>query len=66
MASRNQNDILLADKIEDLTHSLHRTTDVLSTADRMLDHYRNLNQEQEHEIARVRKVYSYLHNNFEN
>lgn len=43
----------IVDKLDDLTSSLHRTTDVLSSADRMIDHYRDLNREQEHEIARV-------------
>ena len=44
---------MLANKISDLTESLCRTTDVLSSADRMIDHYRDLNREHEHEIARV-------------
>ena len=44
----------MSEKISDLTESLYRTTDVLSSADRMIDHYRGLNKEQEHEIARVR------------
>lgn len=44
---------VLANKISDLTESLHRTTDVLSSADRMIDHYKDLNCEHEHEIARV-------------
>lgn len=43
----------LAHKISDLTESLTRTTDVLSSADRMIDHYRDLNSEHEHVIARV-------------
>ncbi|XP_057303242.1 kinectin-like isoform X1 [Hydractinia symbiolongicarpus] len=43
----------IVDKLDDLTSSLHRTTDVLSSADRMIDHYRDLNREQEHEIARL-------------
>ena len=43
----------VTDRISDLTESLNRTTEILSTADRMMDHYRNLNREQEFEIARV-------------
>ena len=53
----HKTDIAMDDTIErkvtDLTQSLYRTTDVLSSADRMIDHYRDLNREQEHEIARV-------------
>ena len=43
----------IAQKVTDLTDSLYRTTDVLTSADRMIDHYRDLNREQEHEIAKV-------------
>lgn len=42
-----------ASKLNDLTYSLNLTTDVLSTADRMIDHYKDRNREQENEIARV-------------
>lgn len=47
-------DDTIEQKVTDLTQSLYRTTDVLSSADRMIDHYRDLNREQEHEIARVK------------
>jgi hypothetical protein len=53
----NEHDEGISEKITDLTESLYRTTDVLSSADRMIDHYRDLNREQEHEIARVCTVY---------
>ena len=43
------------EKIDDLTESLTRTTDVLSSADRMIDHYRNLNCEQEYVIAKLKE-----------
>ena len=45
----------MVEKIEDLTQSLSRTSDVLSTADRMIDHYRNLNTEQEYVIAKLKE-----------
>ncbi|XP_065656560.1 trichohyalin isoform X2 [Hydra vulgaris] len=45
----------VTDRIGDLTESLNRTTEILSTADRMMDHYRNLNREQEFEIARLQE-----------
>ena len=54
---------LITQKVTDLTESLYRTTDVLSSADRMIDHYRDLNREQEHEIARVYTVVFFYSNN---
>lgn len=45
----------MVDQIEDLTQSLNRTSDVLLTADRMIDHYRNLNTEQETVIAKLKE-----------
>ncbi len=45
----------LVGKVDELAASLHATTDVLSTADRMLGHYRDLNREQDAEISRVSK-----------
>ena len=51
MASRNRDNI--AEKVEGLASSLSATTDVLSTAERMMDHYRDLNRDQEREIALV-------------
>ena len=44
---------MVADKVEDLAASLQATTEVLSTADRMLEHYRDINVEQDEEIAKV-------------
>lgn len=46
-----------ASKLNDLTYSLNRTTDVLSTADRMIDHYKDQNREQESEITRVSLIW---------
>ena len=46
-----------ASKLNDLTYSLNRTTDVLSTADHMIDHYKDQNREQENEIARVSLIW---------
>lgn len=43
----------MVDKVEDLAASLQATTEVLSTADRMLEHYRDINVEQDEEIAKV-------------
>ena len=43
----------VAEKVEDLAASLQATTEVLSTADRMLEHYRDINVEQDEEIAKV-------------
>ena len=43
----------MAEKVEDLAASLQATTEVLSTADRMLEHYRDINVEQDEEIAKV-------------
>ena len=43
----------VADKVEDLAASLHATSEVLSTADRMLEHYRDINVEQDDEIVKV-------------
>jgi len=45
---------VVADKVEDLAASLQATTEVLSTADRMLEHYRDINVEQDEEIAKLR------------
>lgn len=53
MMDYDQQDGHLAGKVDELAASLHATTDVLSTADRMLGHYRDLNREQDFEIARV-------------
>lgn len=44
---------MVVDKVEDLAASLQATTEVLSTADRMLEHYRDINVEQDEEIAKV-------------
>lgn len=44
------------DKVQDLTTSLRATSEVLTTADRMLEHYRNINTDQDEEIRRVRKL----------
>ena len=44
---------VVADKVDDLAASLQATTEVLSTADRMLEHYRDINVEQDEEIAKV-------------
>ncbi|XP_020626136.1 centrosomal protein of 128 kDa-like isoform X4 [Orbicella faveolata] len=45
---------VVAEKVEDLAASLQATTEVLSTADRMLEHYRDINVEQDEEIAKLR------------
>lgn len=45
---------MVVDKVEDLAASLQATTEVLSTADRMLEHYRDINVEQDEEIAKLR------------
>ena len=42
------------DKVQDLTTSLRATSEVLTTADRMLEHYRSINNDQDEEIRRVR------------
>ena len=44
------------DKVQDLTTSLRATSEVLTTADRMLEHYRSVNNDQDDEIRRVRKI----------
>lgn len=49
---------VVAEKVEDLAASLQATTEVLSTADRMLEHYRDINVEQDEEIAKVEHVVS--------
>ena len=41
------------DKVQDLTTSLRATAEVLTTADRMLEHYRNINTDQDEEIRKV-------------
>ena len=43
----------VAKRVEDLAASLQATSEVLSTADRMLEHYRDINVEQDDEIAKV-------------
>jgi len=43
----------LINKVDDLAASLHATSEVLTTADHMLEHYRDLNKEQDAEIARL-------------
>ena len=43
----------LIDKVDELAASLNATSEVLTTADHMLEHYRDLNKEQDAEIARV-------------
>ena len=44
------------DKVQDLTTSLRATSEVLTTADRMLEHYRSINNDQDEEIRRVRII----------
>jgi hypothetical protein len=44
------------DKVQDLTTSLRATSEVLTTADRMLEHYRSINNDQDEEIKRVRRI----------
>lgn len=56
----NDTNGLIEQKVNDLTESLYRTTDVLSSADRMIDHYCDLSREQEHEIARVNQKFLIL------
>ena len=53
VASRPRTGGMVVDKVEDLAASLQATTEVLSTADRMLEHYRDINVEQDEEIAKV-------------
>jgi len=55
MASRmaSGTGVHVADKVEDLAASLQATSEVLSTADRMLEHYRDINVEQDEEIVKV-------------
>lgn len=43
----------VAERVEDLAASLQATSEVLSTADRMLEHYRDINVEQDDEITKV-------------
>eukprot|EP00794_Sanderia_malayensis_P017608 gene17608-19361_t len=52
MTSQYEEDRIVG-KVDELAASLHATTDVLSTADRMLGHYRDMNREQDIEIARL-------------
>ena len=59
MASRYRDERLI-DKVDELAASLNATTEVLSTADHMLDHYRDLNKDQDIEIARV-CIYIYIY-----
>ena len=44
------------DKVQDLTTSLRATSEVLTTADRMLEHYRSINNDQDEEIKKVRRI----------
>ena len=53
VSSRPRTGGMVVDKVEDLAASLQATTEVLSTADRMLEHYRDINVEQDEEIAKV-------------
>lgn len=53
VSSRSRGGGVVAEKVEDLAASLQATTEVLSTADRMLEHYRDINVEQDEEIAKV-------------
>ena len=41
-------------KVQDLTASLRATSEVLTTADRMLEHYRSINNDQDEEIRKVK------------
>lgn len=50
---RMASNVHVADKVDDLAASLHATSEVLSTADRMLEHYRDINVEQDEEIIKV-------------
>ena len=52
-SSRSRMGGVVAEKVEDLAASLQATTEVLSTADRMLEHYRDINVEQDEEIGKV-------------
>eukprot|EP00795_Rhopilema_esculentum_P013310 gene13310-4154_t len=52
MGSRYKDERLI-NKVDELAASLHATSEVLSTADNMLEHYRDLNREQDVEIARL-------------
>ncbi|XP_073230611.1 uncharacterized protein [Porites lutea] len=54
VSSRPRTGGMVVDKVEDLAASLQATTEVLSTADRMLEHYRDINVEQDEEIAKLR------------
>ena len=51
--SRRYKDDRLVNKVDELAASLNVTSEVLTTADHMLEHYRDLNKEQDAEIARV-------------
>ena len=44
-------------KVQDLTSSLKATSEVLSTADRMLEHYRYINDDQDEEIRKVGEMW---------
>ena len=46
----------VGEKVQDLTSSLKATSEVLSTADRMLEHYRYINDDQDEEIRKVLMV----------
>ena len=50
--SRYKDDRLI-NKVDELAASLNVTSEVLTTADHMIEHYRDLNKEQDAEIARV-------------
>ena len=45
------------DKVEELTTSLKATSEVLTTADRMLEHYKQINTDQDDEIQRVTQIF---------
>lgn len=53
----------LGEKVQDLTSSLRATSEVLSTADRMLEHYRCINDDQDEEIRRVCELQLYYATN---
>ena len=59
MGSRFKDERLI-NKVDELAASLHATSEVLSTADNMLEHYRDLNREQDVEIARVSQQLKHL------
>ena len=52
-SSRSKVDHDADGELQDMTSSLRASSEVLSTADRMLDHYRSINEDQDEEIRRV-------------